>query len=256
MGLTAGTLPVRINLLPFRDIRKKENIRNKILLFFVFIALVIGGLIWYNGVLAEKISGLKKNIEKTNADIKKKEEIIRKVEELERRRDEFRAKVKAVKELEQEKEEAFLLLDALTGTVIEGRMWLTDFDIEEKITVIKETITVKDPKNPEKTKKKKVTRRVLEMLMEIKGIALDNTTVAAFMTKLENAKRLEDKKFFSHINLKKLEQFTFDQGKDKNSIDLKAFVVTCQKILHQDETDKAKKDKAKKDKAKKDKAKK
>ncbi len=57
--------------------------------------------------------------------------------------------------------------------------------------------------------------------MQIQGIALDNKTVADFMT------RLEEDSLFTSVRLINLQQELFKQGKGKDNIHLKKFVVAC-----------------------------
>jgi type IV pilus assembly protein PilN len=95
-------------------------------------------------------------------------------------------KTDVIKNLELSREDSVRLLDAMTRMVIEKRMWLSMLETKEKT-------------------------------VNIKGVALDNKTVADFMT------RLEDSELFKKVELKTTKQYKF-----KKSINLKSFEITCE----------------------------
>ena len=57
---------IRINLLPFRTERKKENVRRQVSLFLLSLALVLLVLFYYNWSLNSKIKKLNKKNTKKN----------------------------------------------------------------------------------------------------------------------------------------------------------------------------------------------
>ena len=83
---------IRINLLPFRAARKKENIRRQVSIFFLCLLLVVIVLGWVHFYLGSKQKNLTTNVadtkkelalyKKKNAEIK---EIRKKLEDLEKR---------------------------------------------------------------------------------------------------------------------------------------------------------------------------
>ena len=96
-------------------------------------------------------------------------------------------KTNVIKNLDLSREDSVRLLDAMTKMVIEKRMWLNMLETKEKT-------------------------------VNIKGVALDNKTVADFMT------RLEDSKLFKKVELKTTKQQQF-----KKTINLKSFEITCER---------------------------
>ena len=94
-----------------------------------------------------------------------------------------------VKKIGENRKEPVILLDTMTKMIIPKRMWLTKF-----------SATGND--------------------VTVNGIALDNKTVADFMT------RLQTSKLFDSVNLKKLEQHEI---KEKSLI-LKRFDITLNKV--------------------------
>ena len=70
---------IRINLLPFRTERKKENVRRQASLFLLSLFLVLLVLFYYNFSLNSKIGKLNKKIETTNTELTKYNEINKKI---------------------------------------------------------------------------------------------------------------------------------------------------------------------------------
>lgn len=223
---------IRINLLPYRAARKKENVRNQILIFIAAVVAFIAILSFYHIHLSGKIKGLNTEIKNVQKDVVKYNKIVEKVEQI-------REKVAAVKEkldivniLDLNRKDGFHLLNTMTNMVIENRMWFTYFESVEKITITKKTIQVitKDAAGKEKKKKKKIEEKKVEIIVKAEGIALDNKTVADFMTRLENAKSLKGTKMFGDVKLVTLYQEELSQGKDKPGIKLKGFEVSAIKV--------------------------
>ena len=60
---------IRINLLPFRAARKKENIRRQVSIFLLSLAFMLIILFYFNFSLNSKIGNLNSNIKATNSDL-------------------------------------------------------------------------------------------------------------------------------------------------------------------------------------------
>jgi type IV pilus assembly protein PilN len=178
---------IRINLLPFRAARKKENIRRQISVFILSLFLVTAILFYASGFWTNKIKLLNAQIEQINQELTITTAAAQEVDKIKKDLDDLKKKTDVIRNLEKTRREPVELLDAMTGLVVKNRMWFTDFsDIQKTI--------------------------------KIKGIALDNKTVADFMTQLEGSG------LFSTVNLDSLIQQTF-----KNTLSLKSFEITCQK---------------------------
>ena len=178
---------IRINLLPFRAARRKENIRRQISIFllsFVFIFIV---LFYYQMQLSLQLGELKTQAE----DVKNRLNVFRKkskeVDQIKQALDILKQKINVIKTLELNRREPIRLMEAMTEMVIPKRMWFTDFAVNKDAVVIK-------------------------------GNALDNKTVADFMTQLEKSG------FFSSVNLTTLKQVTIQK------VDVKGFEISCDKI--------------------------
>ncbi len=173
---------IRINLLPFRIARKKENIRRQISIFLLLILLTMVAFFWYTQVINNKIEAVQEKTKQVDYQIAKYKEKADRVAKIKKDLKLLKAKLKIVKSLKKQRSRQFILFDAMTDLVVKDRMWLTSF----------------------KTDSKHVT---------IKGIAFDNPTIADFMKKLEKSKLFDKvdlktsrlKKFKGDVMLKSFE---------------------------------------------------
>ena len=160
---------IRINLLPFRVARKKENIRRQISIFLLSFLLVTLIMIYYNMRLNSKIQDLNTRTNKITKELAQYNKINNEIKSIKKKLELLTKKTAVIKNLELSREDAVRLLDAMTKMVVEKRMWLNMLETKERI-------------------------------VSIKGVALDNKTVADFMT------RLEDSKLFKKVELKTTKQ--------------------------------------------------
>lgn len=174
---------IRINLLPFRVARKKENIRKQISIFFLLILLTVVALAWYTMALNKQIVTVKEKTKQVNRQILKYKEKADRVAQIKKDLKILKDKLEVVSSLKKQKEKQLILFDGMTGLVVPGRMWLESF----------------------KTNKNKVT---------IKGIAFDNPTIADFMDKLEASP------IFGKIDLKTAKMKKFKDGVMLKSFEL------------------------------------
>jgi len=160
---------IRINLLPFRAARKKENIRRQISIFLLSFFLVTVILVFYNIRLSGQIDTLKGQVEVTKKEVEKYKKITRQINEIKRKLEILEKKIAVIQKLESNRFEPVQILDTMSQKVIEKRMWFTGFQDKPD--------------------------RLL-----INGIALDNQTVADFMV------RLEGTGLFRNVDLSKIEK--------------------------------------------------
>lgn len=177
---------IRINLLPFRAARKKENIRRQLSVFaLTFTFFIIAAVAW-NMRLAAKIDYLNTSVENTKKEVAKYKKITAKIKRIKKQLQVLQKKTQVINKLQRNRFEPVKLLDTMSNKVIAKRMWFTGFQ--------------------------NLGRKV-----QINGIALDNRTVADFMT------RLEGTGMFRTVRLQKIQK----QVVKKSS--LKKFRITCLK---------------------------
>ncbi len=173
---------IKINLLPFRIARKKENIRKQISIFLLAVLLIVVALSWYTQSINKQIISIKEKTKQVNSQIAKYKEKADRVAQIKRDLKIFKAKLEIISSLKKQREKQLILFDGMTDLVIPTRMWLESF----------------------KTDKNSVN---------IKGIAFDNPTIADFMEKLEKSslfstvdlKTAKMKKFKNNVMLKSFE---------------------------------------------------
>jgi type IV pilus assembly protein PilN len=179
---------IRINLLPFRAARKKENIRRQISILSLALVLVFILLAWQNFKLSKQIKEIRNNVESKKTEIAKYTVINKKLAEIKKKLEILNERMKVMKDLEANRYEPVRLLDEMTNLIIPKRMWFVSFNSSRKN-------------------------------VNISGVAVDNQTVADFMT------RLESSKLFGTVNLKTLKK---DKGKGKQA-SFKTFDISCAK---------------------------
>ena len=165
---------IKVNLLPYRAARKKENIRLQVSTFFLSIIFVTLSMYYYNLSLNNKINAYNVKIESIKNELSKYNKIIKEITDIKNRLGVLNKKTGVIKNLELNRKEPVRLLDTMTFMVIPKRMWVTSLEAKE------EEVTVK-------------------------GFALDNKTVADFMI------RLEGSKLFDSVNLRNLKQETYNK---------------------------------------------
>jgi type IV pilus assembly protein PilN len=180
---------IRINLLPYRAARKKENIRFQVNVFlgsFVFLGLLI---FWFNSILNSQIRHINSEIRSTREQVAKYQKINKEIADIKKKLGLLDKKIKVINSLESDRRAPVKNMDSLYKLLVEKRMWYTK--IEEKNDKIK-----------------------------VSGVALDNQTVADYMTRIENSDR------FENVRLASVKQYKM-QGKE--NVSLKQFDVDFQK---------------------------
>jgi type IV pilus assembly protein PilN len=148
---------IRINLLPFRAARKRENIRRQVsisgLMFLLFL-LLLGG--WFIS-LSSNVSGLRSKESSKKAELEGYKKELEEIKKLEAAIKEIKTKLDVINNLKKGKTGPVLLLSAIADAVPKEKLWLTS---------LKES----------------------NGILTLTGVAMDNETVALFMNNLEAAK--------------------------------------------------------------------
>lgn len=147
---------IRINLLPFRAARKKENVRRQVTIFALSTVLLVVGLGWYHMSLGSQVAAMERQVADTETELRNLEKKLKEIKRIQTILATIRRKTAVIEDLELGREAAVRLLDAMTQLVIKEQMYLTQL---------------------------KVSRSDIEM----QGMAADNQTIADFMMRLENS---------------------------------------------------------------------
>jgi len=166
---------IRINLLPFRLARKKENIRRQVSVFFLSLVFVSLALVWVFFTLDTELSRTRGEVAQVKAESLKYKKKADKVSRIKRNLATLENKLAIVEALKKRKNEQQILLEQLAQQVVKTRMWLSSVVADARI-------------------------------VSLKGVAFDNPTIAAFMRNLENSR------MFEVVNLKLSRTREFDNN--------------------------------------------
>ncbi len=167
---------IRVNLLPVRAARKKEDIRRQVSIFFltVLMGLAFMGYLAYD--VSSKINNMEADIGDAQNELAELEAINKQVKEIQDNLNRLQAKMDIIQRLDANRIGSVRIMDALTSLVVAQKMWLTSLnEAAGQIT--------------------------------LNGVAVDNKTVADFM------RRLEESPYFDGVNLVAAKQVAMAEGR-------------------------------------------
>lgn len=176
---------IRINLLPFRAARKKENVRRQVSLFLLFLGLVAAGLLVLHFYMGNWVGSLQAQTKEVDTEIQRYEKIGKQVDDNKKKIEVINKKRSVINSLIKDRYEPVRLLGVMSELIIVDQMWLTSLSTQGNG-------------------------------VRLKGVAMDERTVADFMTNLENSG------LFPVVNLNTVKQKAFN-----DTINLKEFEVAC-----------------------------
>ena len=177
---------IKINLLPFRAARKRENVRRQVSIYLLCMLFLFCLMGYLHVAMGGQLTRLKATEDRLRNELKPYTVIIREIAKLKKDTKDLNTKLGVIENLEKKRLGPVLLLVELARAVPLDRLWLNS---------------------------------VLETSgrLTLQGTAMDNHTVALFMTRLENT---------PHINSVDLDRTTlkfFPQHKRRAS----NFALTC-----------------------------
>ncbi len=177
---------IRINLLPFRAARKKENVRRQLAVFLLSLVLATVGLYGVHDYLNGKVTDLNETIASKKADLSYYQAQVAEVKRLQTHIDMVGERLKTIRDLERFKAAQVQMMEDMTSRVVEKRMWLDSLENTDSA-------------------------------LRLSGWALDNTTVANFMKKLEASGQ------FVSVDLVNVVKTTYAEQS------IKKFLIVCNK---------------------------
>ncbi|MFY9941408.1 MAG: PilN domain-containing protein [Desulfobacterales bacterium] len=153
----------------------------------IFLGVILLG--YLNFTFGSKVRKMSTQIQDTKTVLAQFDVQAKEVDQIQKDQEVLRKKIDVITNLKSNRKGPVLLLDSLTQLVIPKRMWLTNLEAKG------------DGVN-------------------IKGVALDNRTVADFMTQLEKSK------LFASVSLS-----TLNQKPIREEMNLKSFIITCNKAM-------------------------
>lgn len=180
---------IRINLLPYRKARKKENVRRQLSIFGLGVVLVGFCLYYGNIVFDRSLIQEQDRLSQARAELTQMKKITKEIEEIKKKLNTIKKKTEIIRSLEDGRKQQVVLLDTLTRVIIPQRMWFTNL-------------------------------AVVQNSVSIGGFALDQTTVADFMRQLETCGLFSSVtlKSIKHQVIKGVELKNFDISCGKNPL--------------------------------------
>jgi type IV pilus assembly protein PilN len=174
---------IRINLLPFRKKEGEERKRYTIYGLVLSLVVIAAVIVFFHMSLDNQIRKVDGQIQAYNEEIKQLKIDTKDVNKFKAERDDLQRRLNIIYTLQRAKTGPVRVLDDL-AIALPGNLWLT---------ALKE----KDGK------------------MEIKGVSMDNPTIAQFMTNLEKSSVIKNV------------ELVVSQQIEKKEIKLKEFTLTC-----------------------------
>ena len=175
---------IRINLLPVRALKKKESTRQMLSILVLSLGLLVIAIFFFHLSVSREISRIDTQIVSYNEEIKQLRVDTKDVSKFKAEKEDLQRRLNIIHTLQRAKTGPVRVLDEL-AMALPGRLWLT-------------SLKEKDGK------------------MELKGIALDNPTIAEFMTKLEKSGVIKNV------------ELIVSQQLERKDLKLKEFTLTCQ----------------------------
>jgi type IV pilus assembly protein PilN len=181
---------IRINLLPYRKLRKTENIRRQLSIFLLTLILIGGGFYYFSIILSSQRDDLSQRVASIQKELQSKKKMAQEVDDITKKLDNLKKKTEVITVLTTLRKEPVKLIAAMTELVVPKQMWFTNLTAGE-------------------------------IKVDVSGVALDNRTVAEFMT------RIEESPLFDGVKL-----ISTQQSKIAD-VNLKSFTITFNKTLAQ-----------------------
>ncbi len=216
---------IRINLLPFRAARKQENIRQQVSVFVLIVIFLSIILVWYSSHLGNKTEKLRVSIADAQKELKTYNEINKEIAEIRNKLKVLNTKTEVIDQLQTKRKEPVHILDAMTELIVAERMWFTSFQTNERIQRNPAPAQPRRGRAAPVNQPQQKASSVVDIV--VKGIALDNKTVADFMT------RLETSSLFSNVNLRTIRQVNI------RGLSLMEFEVNFRKLQPENKKDDA-----------------
>ncbi len=191
---------IRVNLLPYRAARIKENIRRQVTIYILstLFLILFFGIFPYNPIsyvaLNKEVKSLRQKRDDRKKELASYRDTTVKIKALEKTKAEIDVKLGKINELKRVKTGPVKLLDDIATSVPKDKLWLTALKENKGILVLE-------------------------------GTAMDNETVADFMN------RLKDTRSVRAVELVRTKQ---KEIKELN-LNLKDFALTCQTYAFREE---------------------
>jgi type IV pilus assembly protein PilN len=179
---------IKINLLPYREIIRKENIITHAVIAGFVAGVVLIVIVSVDYAMRNKINGHKKEIARIEKDIKKNQASLDEIKKLKQEKETYRKQFQVIENLKKEKEGPVRILDEIASK-IPKEIWL---------------VTLKQNGNN----------------LQLIGVAVENKLISQFMS------RLKASSYFQKVDLITSEM-KVQKVRKGTSLKLKKFTITC-----------------------------
>jgi type IV pilus assembly protein PilN len=151
---------IKINLLPYREERKKANLRRQFVMALIFLGVFMLLILSLHLYISTSISRLETKVEVANGKLTALKKITGNLEKFKKDKEIIKKKIDIIQRLERDRSAPAQLLDELAVRIPIGKAWLSSF-------------------------------KKAESTLTIDGVATDNPTIALFMKSLEESDYIE-----------------------------------------------------------------
>lgn len=184
---------IRINLFPFRAARIKENIRRQVTIYLLSTVFLILAMSYFTLDFSKKVSVLRDEQDEKQRKLASFKATTVKMQKLKKTIADVELKLNTIRELEKGKTGPVKLLDDIAASIPREKLWL---------------VSLKESKGN----------------LTLTGTAMDNETVADFMSRLESTESLKS------VELVKTQQKEIKTLK----LNLKDFSLNCKTYAHKE----------------------
>jgi len=164
---------ILINLLPVRQLKKRSKTRNEVIVFAA--ALVVVLVIAGSGVLFVNfnIKQMRSEVARLEAKKQSYNKTLNEIKQIEKQKEQLFVKIEAIKSLKRESQMSVHVLDEIAKATPPNSIWLESFSLSGGS-------------------------------LNLKGVALDNTVVAEYMDRLEASHYVQGKPRLGSANRKSI----------------------------------------------------
>ena len=167
---------IKINLLPFRAARKRENVKRQITIYIVTVCVAVFAMAGVYFLKSNELSGLKDTESDRKKELAGYQKELKEIKELRNKIAQIKKKLEVIKNLEKGKTGPVYLLSDIADAVPKDKLWL-------------KSLSEKGGK------------------LSLSGTAMDNETVALFMKNLENTEQIVAPPDLKNVSDRPLTQF-------------------------------------------------
>jgi type IV pilus assembly protein PilN len=147
---------IQINLLPVREWRKKEAVRQQISVFILFLIFLAVAFLAIGLTIQGKVAAQRQELASLEEKKAKFAYVNKEIERVNKKREQVEDKFKAIEKLQEGRTTTVKILDEIVSSIPIDRLWLNKLSLNENN-------------------------------VRLDGVALDNHTVALFMRRLETS---------------------------------------------------------------------